>query len=109
VKWPTALPGRNLLEPPAAGADADEAVFAEVSIPSTRVLAERRLTRMVRTRDWKYVLYPSGAEELYDTATDPIEVHNLAGSPEHAARRAELRDRLSAWLDATGAPAGARP
>ena len=59
---------------------------------------------MVRTRDWKYVLYPSGAEELYDTATDPIEVHNLAASPEHAARRVELRDRLSAWLAATAAP-----
>ena len=112
VKWPAALPGRNLLEPPAVGgAVADEAVFAEVSIPSTRVLAERvdRLTRMVRTRDWKYVLYPSGAEELYDTATDPIEVHNLAASPEHAARRTQLRDRLSAWLDATAATPGSRP
>jgi arylsulfatase A-like enzyme len=111
VKWPTPLPGRNLLEPPAAGADADadEAVFAEVSIPSTRVLAERRLTRMVRTRDWKYVLYPSGAEELYDTATDPSEVHNLAASPEHAARRAAMRDRLSAWLAATATTTVPRP
>jgi arylsulfatase A-like enzyme len=100
VAWPTPLPGRNLLEPLPANASADEAVFAEVSIPSTRVLAERvdRLTRMVRTRDWKYVLYPSGAEELYDTASDPIEVKNLAASPAHAARRVELRARLDAWL-----------
>jgi hypothetical protein len=88
------------LKPLSASASADEVVFAEVSIPSTRVLAERvdRLTRMVRTRDWKYVLYPSGAEELYDTVSDPIEVKNLAASPAHAARRAELRGRLDAWL-----------
>ena len=56
---------------------------------------------MVRTRDWKYVLYPSGAEELYDTAADPSEVKNLAAAPEHAARRDRLRDRLSSWLAAT--------
>ncbi len=94
------------MEAPPEGADADEAVFAEVSIPATRLLAERvdRLTRMVRTRDWKYVLYPSGAEELYDTAADPIEVHNLAASPEHAGRRTELRERLTAWLALTAQP-----
>jgi arylsulfatase A-like enzyme len=106
VKWPSPLPGKNLLEAPPEGADADEAVFAEVSIPATRLLAGRvdRLTRMVRTREWKYVLYPSGAEELYDTAADPIEVHNLAASPEHAGRRTELRERLTAWLALTAQP-----
>jgi arylsulfatase A-like enzyme len=105
VAWPAPLPGRDLLAPQRPGA-ADEAVFAEVSIPATRVAAERidRLTRMVRTRDWKYVLYPSGAEELYDTAADPIEIRNLAASPEHAVRRAELRARLMEWLEATRGP-----
>jgi arylsulfatase A-like enzyme len=102
VVWPTPLPGRDLLAAPPAAADSgEEAVFAEVSIPSTRVRAERRLTRMVRTRDWKYVLYPSGAEELYDTRADPIEVRNLAAASEHAARKGELRQRLEAWLAAT--------
>jgi arylsulfatase A-like enzyme len=106
VAWPTPLPGKDLLAPPAPGSVADEAVFAEVSIPATRVSAERvgRLTRMVRTRDWKYVLYPSGAEELYDTAADPNEVRNLAASPEHAARRSELRARLDTWLAADSTP-----
>ena len=106
VNGPPAVPGGNLLAPPAAeGALDDDAVLAYVSIPSTRVLAERvdRLTRMVRTRDWKYVLYPSGAEELYDTAADPSEMSNLAASPEQAARRDELRARLAAWLERTAA------
>jgi arylsulfatase A-like enzyme len=102
VAWPTALPGRDLLAPPPDATTAgEEAVFSEVSIPSTRVRAERDLTRMVRTRDWKYVLYPSGAEELYDTRADPWETRNLASAPEHAARRAELRARLEGWLAAT--------
>ena len=104
VEWPTALPGRDLSAPETGGAE--EAVFAEVSIPSTRLRDERagKITRMVRTRDWKYVLYPSGAEELYDTAADPFEVSNLATAPEQATRKAALRDRLTAWLAANPAP-----
>jgi arylsulfatase A-like enzyme len=109
VTWPTPLPGRNLFAGGAAStgvATDDEAVFSEVSIPSTRSGAERatHLTRMVRTHDWKYVLYPSGAEELYDTASDPSEVHDLGAAPEQAVRRAELRRRLDAWLAATPPP-----
>jgi uncharacterized sulfatase len=36
---------------------------------------------------WK----PKAAEELYDRDTDPDEVHNLAGSPEHAEILANMR------------------
>ncbi|MEO6810061.1 MAG: sulfatase-like hydrolase/transferase, partial [Isosphaeraceae bacterium] len=36
---------------------------------------------------WK----PKPSEELYDLKTDPDEVHNLAGSPEHQAVQARLR------------------
>ncbi len=38
------------------------------------------------------------AEELYDTASDPYELHNLAADPEHAARLAGLRLKLRNWL-----------
>jgi uncharacterized sulfatase len=41
-------------------------------------------------------------EELYDTQSDPHEVHNLAGSPEHAARQQELRAALDDWIEKTG-------
>ncbi len=52
----------------------------------------------VRTPRWKYVrtaLDPERTfEELYDLDADPQEVRNLAGEPEHAARRAELAAEL---------------
>ncbi len=36
-------------------------------------------------------------EELYDTVSDPYEVHNLAGDPAHAATLERLRGALDAW------------
>ncbi len=44
----------------------------------------------VRTRDWRYIRYADGAEELYDMANDPNEWRNLATDPAHAVRKAEL-------------------
>lgn len=38
-------------------------------------------------------------EELYDLQNDPYEIHNLAGSPAHAAVRARLRRELEAWIE----------
>ena len=40
---------------------------------------------------WRYVRYANGEEELYDVTADPYEWTNLAGSPEHADKLAELR------------------
>jgi uncharacterized sulfatase len=80
------------------------------------------------TRDarWKYTLYvraaegallsagsglappfrhPAGAEELFDLAHDPFELTNLATAPEHAARRAALREAVLDWWRATGGEA----
>lgn len=42
------------------------------------------------------------AEELYDLATDPYELRNLAANPEHRARLVELRGELDAWMKAEG-------
>jgi uncharacterized sulfatase len=41
------------------------------------------------------------AEELYDLEKDPHEIHNLAGDPEHASTRKELRRRLRDWIRET--------
>ncbi len=38
------------------------------------------------------------AEELYDLKTDPWELQNLAGAPEHAAILAQLRGDVTAWM-----------
>jgi hypothetical protein len=60
----------------------------------------------VRTPGRKYVTYPTrpGDEELYDLATDPREVMNLAARPEWQGVRADLRRQLDRLLDETGTP-----
>lgn len=40
-------------------------------------------------------------EELFDTRADPFELHNLAGDPAYAEKRAELRAELDRWMVAT--------
>jgi arylsulfatase A-like enzyme len=42
------------------------------------------------------------AEELYDLASDPHELKNLATSPQHAAKLQELRAALREWSKAQG-------
>jgi len=44
------------------------------------------------TRDWRYIHYANGDEELYDTHADRYEWHNLAALPEHRATLEGLRE-----------------
>jgi len=48
----------------------------------------------VRSRDWRYIRYNDGGEELYDHRADPTEWTNLAGKPRWAPVKAEL----ARWL-----------
>jgi len=41
-------------------------------------------------------------EELYDTRTDPHEIHNLAADPAYLPELERLRDALDAWIDEVG-------
>lgn len=41
-------------------------------------------------------------EELYDLAADPMEQRNLAADSQHAARLAEMRGKVAAWMKAQG-------
>jgi N-acetylglucosamine-6-sulfatase len=58
----------------------------------------------IRTLGRKYVTYPDRPDddELYDLATDPSELTNLAERPEWEATRASLRQQLLRLLDQTG-------
>ncbi len=51
--------------------------------------------RSIRTRDYRYSLYPGGTgEQMFALREDPAEQHNLAGDPAYANVRREMRDRL---------------
>lgn len=54
----------------------------------------------IRTKDWRYIRYKDGAEELYDHRKDPDEFQNLAQSPEYA----EIKRSLAEWLPKNAAP-----
>lgn len=52
----------------------------------------------VRTEDRKYVRYPNGEEELYDEASDPYELENLAADTRWVGEKTRLVEQLEALL-----------
>jgi arylsulfatase A-like enzyme len=54
----------------------------------------------VRSKDWRYIRYENGAEELYHLVSDPYEFTNLIYSADSAAEsmRTELQNALFAFL-----------
>ncbi len=54
----------------------------------------------IRDRDWRYIRYADGSEELYDHRSDPDEFTNLAADPAHAAEKL----RLAKWLPQPDVP-----
>ncbi|MDF1863154.1 MAG: sulfatase-like hydrolase/transferase, partial [Verrucomicrobiales bacterium] len=54
----------------------------------------------IRSRDWRYIQYADGAEELYDHRIDPDEYTNLAGNPDHD----EVKRELQKWIPKDAAP-----
>lgn len=54
-----------------------------------------------RTRDWRYILYRDGSEELYDHRNDPREWKNLASDKQYEAVKASLKAEM---LERIGKP-----
>ena len=52
----------------------------------------------VRDRQWRYLRYRDGSEELYDLANDPHEWTNLAADDSHTEVKARLKTELSHHL-----------
>lgn len=48
----------------------------------------------IRSRDWRYIRYADGSEELYDHRVDPEERRNLAGLEDTAETRLRLAEYL---------------
>ena len=63
----------------------------------------RDCQRAIRDDGWKLIRYPLvDRTQLFDLATDPHELNNLAAKPEHAAKLAELTARLEKEMAAYG-------
>lgn len=54
----------------------------------------------IRTKNWRYIRYADGAEELYDHRNDPNEFTNLCDEPDHQATKMSL----AKWLPEETAP-----
>lgn len=59
----------------------------------------------LRERDWAYMRYTDGTEELYDMKKDPRQFANQAKNPEYSAVLLQLRERLETSLKAAEVPA----
>jgi len=51
-------------------------------------------TYAYRTKDWRYILYMDGTEELYDHQNDPYEWKNLSLKNEYLAKKQELQKAM---------------
>ncbi|MBN1417308.1 MAG: sulfatase [Planctomycetes bacterium] len=67
---------------------------SEIRPEITRLAAEGKLSGAALD----YASPTRAIEELYDTAADPYQVRNLAGSPAHAAVLERMRAALRAWI-----------
>ncbi len=82
-----------LADPEAGQWDGPDVALTMVHSPETMNLAEEK-NYAVRSRDWRYILYRNGAEELYDHRNDPHEWTNLADNPEFAKQKARLKRKM---------------
>ncbi len=101
IQWPSAQSGKNLsplFERPRT--EIRREIFAEYYSKQNWIAP----IRTIRTQHWKYNLYLSGGEELYDLREDPGEIRNLAANPFHSDTRNNLAGRLDRWRRETGDP-----
>ena len=72
-----------------------------VRSPSHRQLLALRDAKKLSPAQADVFLAPRPAEELYDLAADPHQLHNLAGATAHAEVQRKLRSLLARWSEET--------
>ena len=76
---------------------------AEMEWGDNTVYGEYQYCRMIRNDDWKYIHRTEGFDsELYDLRNDPGERNNLAADPDHADRKAGLKQQMDQWFTRLG-------
>ncbi|MCX7007047.1 MAG: sulfatase-like hydrolase/transferase, partial [Kiritimatiellaeota bacterium] len=94
VKAPPASEGMDL-----GAVLRDPATAARPSL----VFAYKQVQRAVYDGRWKLIRYPQvNRTQLFDLQSDPQEIHDLAGQPEHAAKEKELLALLAAQQKSYG-------
>jgi N-sulfoglucosamine sulfohydrolase len=73
-----------------------------VRSPSHQALRAARDTGPLSPAQADVFLAPRPAEELYHTASDPLQLKNLATDPKHRVEKARLAKLLADWTAATG-------
>ena len=63
----------------------------------------------LRFKDWRYIRYENGKEELYHTTEDPHEWTNLAEDPAFADQLKTFRTKLAARVPESGTPPPPQP
>ena len=53
---------------------------------------------MIRTEDWKFILYEGCRLQLFDMKNDPDELVDLGEDPSHEKTRRQLSDQIFAWM-----------
>jgi len=98
------LPGESFLPALMGEGGGRESVVVGDGRPT---YSEYGTTRMVRTKDWKYVhRYPGGPHELYHLGDDPDERRNLVADQGQHPRAGELREVLEDWFEQHGTDPG---
>jgi arylsulfatase A-like enzyme len=76
-------------------------VYKDTSYPPLRVMRDLKEHGRLTGAAASFMAGRRPAEELYDLATDPNEIRNLAGEAAHAARLGAMRARLDRWIRET--------
>jgi len=73
-----------------------------LSVPSMREIIALRDAGKLDANQLAWFTAPKTREELYDTQTDPEQLHNLAADPKYQAKLVELRTAFRQWEKKVG-------